>query len=75
MRVISEHLKGIEAKIRDKETMEAMREERKETRGKTWGMVIELPGGAGAGAGVWAVGLRTSSSALRSFLSSAWTKM
>jgi len=32
MRVISEHLKGIEAKIRDKETMEAMREERKETR-------------------------------------------
>ena len=30
--MISEHLKGIEAKIRDKETMEAMREERKETR-------------------------------------------
>jgi hypothetical protein len=32
MRVISEHLKGIEAKIRDKENIEAMREERKETR-------------------------------------------
>ena len=32
MRVISEHLKGIEARIRDKETMETMREERKEMR-------------------------------------------
>ena len=30
--MISEHLKGIEAKIRDKENIEAMREERKETR-------------------------------------------
>jgi hypothetical protein len=32
MRVIGEHLKGIEGRIRDKETVEAMREERKETR-------------------------------------------
>ena len=26
-------------------------EERKEARGKTWGRVIELPGGAGVGTG------------------------